>query len=177
MAAMGSDAALLIVDVQCGAFTPPVALYEPDHCLANMRTLLDGARTAGAPVVYVRHESVGGPLAPSSPGRAIHPRVAPRAGELVIDKRHNDGFHETPLHSELRRLGVSRLVVAGLQTEFCVDTTCRRAYSLGYRVTLVGDAHTTWDTEVLPAALIIAHHNRTLGQRLARVASTRDVIW
>jgi nicotinamidase-related amidase len=55
------------------------------------------------------------------------------------------------------------LVVAGIQTEYCVDTTCRRAYSLGYDVTLVQDGHSTWDTPDLCAPQIIAHHNRTLG--------------
>jgi len=55
------------------------------------------------------------------------------------------------------------LIICGLQTDFCVDTTVRRAFTLGYHVTLVADAHSTLDNGVLTAAQIIAHHNATLG--------------
>ena len=82
-------------------------------------------------------------------------------GERVIGKMASDSFHETPLLDELRRLGVTHLVVTGMQTEFCVDTTCRRAISLGLDVTLVSDAHTTIDAE-FPAELIIRYHNSVL---------------
>ena len=58
-------------------------------------------------------------------------------------------------------LGITHLVVTGMQTEFCVDTTCRRAISLGLDVTLVSDAHTTVDA-AFPAELIIRYHNAVL---------------
>ena len=58
--------------------------------------------------------------------------------------------------------GIERVIVAGLQTEFCIDTTCRAAMAPGLRVVLVSDGHTTFDTPDLSAAQIIAHHNRTL---------------
>jgi nicotinamidase-related amidase len=54
------------------------------------------------------------------------------------------------------------LIVAGLQTQFCIDTACRVATTLGYRVILASDAHTTFDTPDLTAAAIVAHHNTTL---------------
>lgn len=53
-------------------------------------------------------------------------------------------------------------MIAGCKTQFCIDTTCRRATTLGYDVILVGDAHTTWDTDILPAKTIIAYHNDIL---------------
>jgi nicotinamidase-related amidase len=77
----------------------------------------------------------------------------------VVEKKTPDAFHETNLHDELGSRGIRDLVVAGLQTEYCVDTTCRRAFSLGYNVVLVRDAHSTWDGAVLSAAQIIEHHN------------------
>jgi hypothetical protein len=81
----------------------------------------------------------------------------------VIQKHHPDAFQDTNLQPELESRGIERLVIAGIQTEYCVDTTCRRAYSLGYDVTLVKDAHSTWDTDCLTAPQIIAHHNNVLG--------------
>ena len=67
---------------------------------------------------------------------------APLEGERLIVKTASDCFHETPLQEEPRRLGVTHLVVSGMQTGFCVDTTRRRAISLGLDVTLASDAHT-----------------------------------
>ncbi len=64
--------------------------------------------------------------------------------------------------AELAARGIAKLVVAGIQTECCVDTTCRRASSLGYQTTLVRDAHSTWDSRTLSAAQIITHHNEAL---------------
>lgn len=59
-------------------------------------------------------------------------------------------------------VAVNELVIVGMKTEFCVDTTCRAAAELGYKVWLVEDAHTTMHTPVLQADAIIVHHNRTL---------------
>jgi nicotinamidase-related amidase len=67
-------------------------------------------------------------------------------------------------------------------TEFCVDTTCRRATSLGFDVTLVGDAHLTRDTDILSAAQIVAHHNLVLndfgaGEHVITVKPAAEVIF
>jgi nicotinamidase-related amidase len=55
----------------------------------------------------------------------------------MIKKETPDAFHKTNLHQKLKSKGIEKLVIAGLQTEYCIDTTCRRAYSLGYEVVLV----------------------------------------
>ena len=73
-----------------------------------------------------------------------------------------DSFHHTELQPVLQARGVKSLVICGLQSEFCVDTTTRRALALGYPVVLVSDGHTTMDNSVLTAAQISAHHNETL---------------
>ncbi len=66
--------------------------------------------------------------------------------------------------------GANRLIVVGAQSEVCVDTTCRRAFSLGFDVVLPADGHSTWDNDVLTASQIIAHTNRTLAQWFVRLA-------
>ncbi|HEX3047657.1 MAG TPA: isochorismatase family protein, partial [Bacillota bacterium] len=60
-------------------------------------------------------------------------------------------------------------------TEFCVDTTCRRAFSLGYETTLVQDAHSTFHSKVLTAPQIIAHHNNVLGGWFVTLKSTGEI--
>jgi len=78
-----------------------------------------------------------------------------------VDKWTPDAFHQTNLAGVLAARGIDRLVLAGMQTEYCIDTTCRRACSQGYQVVLAADAHSTYP-DVLPAEQTIAHHNATL---------------
>ncbi|MGI9449161.1 MAG: isochorismatase family protein, partial [Geminicoccaceae bacterium] len=76
---------------------------------------------------------------------------------------------------ELDALGVDSLIVVGNQTEFCVDTTCRHACSHGYKVTLLKDAHSTWNSDYLTAQQIIAHHNFILGRRFVRLDEASSI--
>lgn len=153
--------ALLVIDAQVGQIERPV--FRGPEVLGRIRMLLERARAAGVAVVYVRHEAPEGELfAPGTRGWEIHPSVAPAGGEPVVSKRSADAFHGSELLNVLRALGARRLVVAGCRTDYCIDTTCRRATTLGFDVTLASDAHTTNDNAVLPAAQIIAHHNATL---------------
>ena len=78
-----------------------------------------------------------------------------------MDKTASDAFYHTELHNVLQAWGIEKLVITGLQTEFCVDTTCRRALSQGYEVTLIADGHTTGDSH-MKAAEVVEHHNRVL---------------
>ena len=98
-----------------------------------------------------------------------------RPGEIVVEKRHSSSFHDTDLHRRLADAGIDRLVIAGMQTEMCVDSACRGAVALGYRVVLVADGHTTWDTPVIDAERIIAHHNRLLSHGFADVVVADEV--
>jgi nicotinamidase-related amidase len=160
---MSNDTALLVIDVQNGMFAEDDPVYQGSELLATIGDLLAKARAAQAPVIYVQHNGgPGHPLEPGSAGWPIHPAIAPADGEPVVGKATPDSFHETMLQAELEARGIAKLVVAGIQTECCVDTTCRRASSLGYQTTLVRDAHSTWDTRTLSAAQIIAHHNEAL---------------
>lgn len=160
---MQSSTALLVIDVQLGMFEESDPVHRGDELLATINDLITRARNAGIPVIYIQHSGRDDHLLePGSPGWPIHPAIVPAKGELVIHKRHPDSFQETDLQHELEIRGIRHLIVAGIQTEYCVDTTCRRAYSLGYDVTLVQDAHSTWDTEYLKASQIIDHHNQVL---------------
>jgi nicotinamidase-related amidase len=173
-----SDVALLIIDVQMFGFGEDSPVCAGKSLLANICDLIARARAASVPVIYVQHCGAKGEIGePGSPAWEIHPAIAPAAGEPVVQKRHPDAFQETTLRELLESKGIKRLVLAGMQTEYCVDTTCRRAYSLGYDVVLVEDAHSTWDTEHLTASQIIAHHNSTLGGWFAKLEATRDIVF
>jgi nicotinamidase-related amidase len=173
---MKANTALLVIDVQMGMYEESDPVYRGEALLETIGGLIAKARAAGVPVIYVQHSgSEGHPLHPQAPGWPLHPAIAPLEGELVIHKHDPDSFQETDLQRELEARGIERLVVAGIQTEFCVDTTCRRAYSLGYDVTLVQDGHSTWDSQEFRAPQIIAHHNRVLGGWFASLEAASTV--
>ena len=148
--------ALLIIDVQIG-LVELVPAEVRRSVLPKIKTLLTKAHASGVPVIYIQHDGPKGhPLETHTKGWEIHPSLKPAAGEHVIRKQESDSFFGTTLQQELEKRGISHLIVAGGMTEYCVDTTCRRATSLGYDVTLASDAHLTRDNEVLTAANIIA---------------------
>lgn len=160
---MSGRKALIVLDAQLAMFNLSRPLHRPDAVLRNVERLIDAARSADAAIVYMQHtggdESV---FARGSEGWRIHPAVAPLEGEAVMEKHAADAFHGTHLAEHLARLSVEAIVVCGFVTEGCVDTTVRRASSLGFRVELAADAHSTTDGAVLPARQIIEHHNSVL---------------
>lgn len=155
--------ALLVIDVQQALCSGQYAAYEIDAVIARINALGAKARAAGMPVIFVQHEEEEGPLPYGGAGWQLAAGLAVQPDDLRVRKTTPDSFHQTNLHQLLRERGVDALIICGLQTDFCVDTTVRRAFTLGYKVTLVADAHSTLDNGVLTAAQIIAHHNATLG--------------
>ena len=159
---MRRDTALVVIDVQVGIIEGARA-YRGGEVVERISSLLQRARASDTAIVYVQHDGPEGhPVEVDSPGWQIHPAIAPAPGEPVVRKRASDSFFATTLQSELDERGIRHLIITGAMTEYCVDTTCRRAISLGYDVTLVSDAHTTHDNDLLSAAEIISHHNALL---------------
>jgi nicotinamidase-related amidase len=150
--------ALLVIDAQRGLFDPRP--FEADEVVARINALTARARAANVPVVFVQHESAA--LAygsgPWQLERSLH--VEPRDG--VLRKTTPDSFLHTDLQELLASWNVERVVICGFASEFCIDTTTRRAAALGYAVTLAADAHTTHDKPHATAAQIRAHENATL---------------
>jgi nicotinamidase-related amidase len=151
------NTALLVVDVQNAVVAGAV---RRDAVVANIGALVDKARAAGAPVVWVQHNSE--ELQPGSDAWRIAPELAPDAGEPLIQKAYGDAFEATVLEDTLAGLRVGRLVVAGAQTDACIRSTLHGALARGYDATLVSDAHTTEDQSAWgapPPEQVITHTN------------------
>jgi nicotinamidase-related amidase len=156
--------ALLLMDVQMNMFEPP-GVDRAAELLVLFRQLLDAARNKGIQVIHVQNcGAKGGADEPGTPGWQIHPSVAPYPGEIIVQKGESSAFKETPLDDVMRGLGIQEIVVAGTQTEFCIDATCRQATQLGYRVILVADAHGTFDDDEMSAAARVFEVNTALGR-------------
>lgn len=159
----GEKSALLVVDVQEGMFNETTPVYNGRALLQKIKSLINKARKENLEIIYVRHNNgKGDVLEFGKPLWEIHKDIYPNENEVIIDKTTPDSFYNTKLQVVLKKNGIKNLYIYGIQTEACVDTTCRRAFSLGYHVTLVADAHSTWDKDDLTASQIIHHHNDIL---------------
>jgi nicotinamidase-related amidase len=154
--------ALLIIDLQSALCTGDSAAFDIERVIERINDLAAKARAAGVPVVLIQHEEDAGPLRCGTEGWQLDARLMVRPEDIRVRKTATDSFHRTELHELLQSRGVSDLVVCGLQSEFCVDSTVRGALAHGYPVTLVADGHSTLDNGILSAARISAHHTATL---------------
>ena len=174
---------LLIVDLQIGFDEPSWGRRNNPSLEQRTSELLRAWRSAGRPVVHVRHMSTdpSSPLRPGRFGNEFKPATAPVAGEAVIEKRVNSAFIGTSLEADLRRAGCRGLVVVGLTTNHCVSTTARMAGNLGFVTRVVSDATATFD-RVGPdgleyrAELIHAMALSDLHGEFATVVKARTVI-
>jgi len=185
---MMSNQAVVVIDVQNAILDSPNAPRPEetraalDVVVGRIARLIAWARENNIPVLFVQHDGAKGHrLERGSPGWQIRKEIAPVQGEPVIHKTACDSFFETTLADELASRKIGELIVAGCQTEYCVDTSVRRAVSLGYDVTLIADGHMTGDSGGLTCDQIIAHHNSLLdgfdaGSHSVRVLPLDEVI-
>jgi nicotinamidase-related amidase len=176
---MKGQTALLIIDVQNAMFSYEAAkLYNEKKVLDHLVQLVEKARLSKMPIFFIQHTSLdpADEFYEGSSTWGIHSALAPRAEESIIQKTTWDAFHLTCLQDELQKLHIQNLIIAGMQTEFCLDTTCRRAFSLGYQNVLAEDAHSTFDGSILTASQIIQHHNAIIGGRFAILKTTQEVV-
>ncbi|GAB2978357.1 cysteine hydrolase family protein [Nocardioides montaniterrae] len=150
--------------------------------IANIATLVDRAREAGVPVVWVQHSDDG--LVRGSEGWTYVPELVASDDEPWIHKTYGDSFEDTELSDVLAERGIGHLVVAGAQTDYCIRSTIHGALTRGYDVTLVGDAHTTEDLREwgeFPAPELVVNHlnglwaNQKAPGRTAAVVPTAEV--
>lgn len=143
--AMG--AALIIIDVQEAFDEPRWGPRNNPDAEANVARLLGAWREAGRPIFHVRHlnRTPGSSFHPAAPGSRIKVIVRPLEGELLIEKTVNSAFIGTDLEERLRRGGVTSVVITGLTTNHCVETTARMAGNLGFATYFVSDATATFD--------------------------------
>lgn len=154
--------AVLVIDVQQGLCEGEHGAFEALQVIARINRVTQKARAAGALVVFVQHESNSGYLEFGSEGWQLARSLQAEASDRRLRKTTPDAFHHTELQTILGAHAVTDLVICGMHTEFCVDTTTRRALALGYPVVLVEDAHTTCGHQHLSPMQVIQHHNLTL---------------
>lgn len=167
--------ALLIIDMQTGLYDGPEKPYARERLLDSINQLIQRARSANAPIFVARHTGpAGSPIAAGSPlWQVWHGLDVDASRDQLFNKARPSCFLGTDLEQQLNAAQVKELVIVGMKTQFCIDTTCRVAVELGFSVVLPEDGHSCMDTPALKAEAIIEHHNATLAG--AFVKRTRAV--
>jgi nicotinamidase-related amidase len=176
--------ALIVVDVQRAFDDASVwgTRNNPD-CEANVGRLIEAWRSKGEPIVFVRHDSEedGSPLSPGQPGNEFKDVVTGEP-DLLVTKQVNSAFYGSPdLHEWLRGQSVDDLVICGITTNHCCETTARMADNLGYGVRFVIDATHTFDMagpdgQTVSADELTRATAASLHGEFADVVRTRDVV-
>ena len=151
------NTALLVIDVQQGVVA---GAHRRDEVVANIGSLVDTARAGGVPIIWVQHSDA--ELAQGSADWQYVPELLRQESEPLVHKSYGDSFEGTDLEQVLAGAGVGRLVVTGAESDACIRSTIHGAFTRGYDVTLVGDAHTAGDKSAWgapPVDQVIAHTN------------------
>jgi nicotinamidase-related amidase len=192
----GMTRALLVIDVQESFRQDPswATISSPDIA-ADVARLVDGARARGDLVVWVLHSEPGSatPFDPASGYVRYQVPLAPAPGEPELTKTSHNAFTTTNLQQVLTQHGVTEVVVCGIRTEQCCETTARLASDYGYRVMFVTEATATSpiahrdapagqtaeqllaDPRTLPASAVIERTEYALAGRFATIATIDEV--
>jgi nicotinamidase-related amidase len=172
------NTALVVIDLQHEVIANA---FQRDDVLAAVQTLIEHARIARVPVIWVQHSDED--LERGSEAWKIVHELKPLRGEVIVEKNYRDAFEDTVLENVLADLGVGKLIVTGAQTDMCIRSTLHGALARGYDATLVGDAHTTEDMTkwgAPPPNDVISHtnmywrHQKAPG-RFGGVVDSKDV--
>jgi nicotinamidase-related amidase len=181
---LGDDVALVVVDAQVGFDDPARGPRNNHHCDRNIAGLVAAFVATDRPVVFVRHESASpaSSLHPRHPGNALKPYLERHTPDLVVTKTVHSSFHGSPdLDAWLRTRRIGGLVVAGITTNHCCETTARVGANLGYAVRFVLDATHTFDLVgpdgiTLTADELARATATNLHEQFATIVTTRQVV-
>jgi nicotinamidase-related amidase len=169
--------ALIVIDVQNGVVD---GAPKRDDVVANINTLVGQARAERVPVIWVQHND-DDDMPRGSAEWDLVPELVRDDSEPLVHKQYGDSFEATDLESLLAERRVGRLIVTGAESDACIRSTLHGAFTRGYDVTLVGDAHTTGDKTqwgAPPPEAVITHTNLYWRYQSApgRTAGTVDTV-
>ncbi|MGT2712177.1 cysteine hydrolase family protein [Streptococcus oriscaviae] len=164
--------ALLVIDIQ--NLLVEEKPYAIEERLALWKDSITKARQAEIEVIHIRHSDQF--LVKGTDDWEIYPLVAPLEGEKIFDKTFNSAFKETGLHAYLQEKEVKRLIIMGMATNFCIDTTVKVAFELGYKVAVIQDGTTTGYSGQLDTKDLIDHYQNIWSWNFAQVDTLENML-
>lgn len=167
---------LLIVDTQ--KLIMNEKLYRFEELVANIRTLIHTARQNGIEVIYIRHDDgEGKPLTKGTDGFEIYEVFAPADNEKIFDKTINSPFRDTGLLEYLKSKGETELIVAGLQTDYCIDATIKCGFEHGFKVYVPTYTNSTFDNAFMTSEETYCYYNEFMWNgRYAECVSMEEML-
>lgn len=171
-----SNIVLLVVDVQTALIKEHP--YNELKVIDNIKRLIHAARENQKEVIYVRHnDEKGEELEYGTDGWQIYHEIVPENKERIFDKQFNSAFIKTGLKEYLDSKKVDTIILVGLQTEYCIDATCKSAFEHGYKVIIPEDTNTTFDNEYLPGDRLYSFYNKKIwNKRFADALSIDEAL-
>ncbi len=150
---------LLIIDTQ--KLITNESLYEFDTFVSGVKSLIKKARENDVEVIYVRHDDgEGGELVKGTEGFEIYEEFKPEENEKIFDKNVNSAFKETGLEEYLKEKGEKEIIIAGLQTDYCIDASVKCGFEHGFHIIMPAHANTTVDNEYMTAEKSYEYYNK-----------------
>lgn len=171
-----SNIVLLVVDVQNALINGHP--YNEQKVIENTKTLILTARDNKTEVLYVRHDDgKGTELESGAYGWQIYDKIFPNSNELIFDKQYNSAFHKTDLKKYLDSKNIDTIILVGLQTEYCIDATCKSAFDYDYKIIIPEETNTTFDNDYLSGEKLYEFYNYKIwNKRFANIMSVEEVI-
>ena len=153
--------ALLVIDIQQALVDAHPA--QEDTFLLNIDFLIRAAHDAGKEVIYVRHDGgAGSELEAESPGWQLNRSLSPKEEERIFDKHFSSAFRDTGLEDYLHSRKIQRLVLCGMQTEYCIDTTIKAAFEHKFTVIVPSGATTTYANPFLSGEKLVSYYEHMI---------------
>ena len=175
--------ALIIIDVQNDYFpNGKFELHNSEGALTKIKLLVDEFRKKDNPIYFVKHISSkdGTFFVPDTHGVEIHDGIKPLDSEKIIIKNYPNSFLKTTLEEELEKESVTDLIICGMMTHLCVDTTVRAAANYDYNITLISDACATrsleWNSTILPAETVQNVYMASLNNIFCKVITCNNYL-
>jgi len=167
---------LLVVDVQEALMAEHP--YNEQKLIENIKLLINAARENNQEVIYVQHEEdKGEELERDTDGWRVFSEIAPINREKTFAKRYNSAFLKTGLGKYLKGNGTETIVLVGLQTEYCIDSTCKSAFELGFQVIIPEETNSTYDNEFLSGEKTYQFYNYKIwNKRFANVVPVNEAV-
>ena len=147
--------------------------FETKELLEKITYLQDQARSKNIEIIYVQH--VENPEAQTSEDWQLSALLNRKLDEKVFQKRYNSMFKETGLKEYLDQQGIQQLVLCGMQTEYCVDTSVKVGFEYGYKLVIPEGAVTTFDGEDIPAETLNEFYENIWEERFADVLDYKTI--
>ncbi|MBQ7147285.1 MAG: isochorismatase family protein [Pseudobutyrivibrio sp.] len=167
---------LLVIDIQKGITDS--RLYNFEGFLRDTRKIIDAARTNNVEVIYVQHDD--GPGTGFSVGDVdfeIADQVAPDKSDKVYFKTINSCFGNKELAQYLQAQEDKRLMIVGLQTNFCIDASVKSAFERGFQVIIPAGTNSTFDNDYMDGETTYRYYNEMMWpERFAQCVSVDEAI-